>query len=107
MYCAVHRYGVSALQEVERLMEQGYGPDDPGMTGTGYREIAAYLTGETSLEEALDQMRSVTRKYARRQLTWFRHQVPDSTVRVDALQPVTNQAAQVVEAWTLAPVAQG
>ena len=95
------------VTEVERLLEQGYGPDDPGMTGTGYREIAAYLTGETSLEEALDRMRSVTRKYARRQLTWFRHQVPDGMVRIDALQPVANQAAQVVEAWTLAPVAQG
>ena len=95
------------VAEVERLLEQGYGPDDPGMTGTGYREIAAYLTGETSLEEALDRMRSVTRKYARRQLTWFRHQVPDDVVRIDGLQPVANQAARVVEAWRLAPVAQG
>ena len=92
--------------EVERLLEQGYGPDDPGMTGTGYREVAAYLTGETSLEEALDRMRSVTRKYARRQLTWFRHQVPDDVVRIDALQPVANQAARVVEAWRLAAVSE-
>ncbi len=90
------------VAEVERLMEQGYGPDDPGMTGTGYREVAAYLAGETTLEAALDRMRSVTRKYARRQLTWFRHQVPDDVVRIDALQPVVNQAAQVVEAWRLA-----
>ena len=90
------------VAEVEGLLERGYGPGDPGMTGTGYREIAAYLAGETSLDEAFDRMRSVTRKYARRQLTWFRHQVPDDAVRIDALQPLAEQAAQVVEAWTLA-----
>ncbi len=95
------------VAEVEQLLAEGYGPDDPGMTGTGYREVAAYLAGETSLDEALDRMRSVTRKYARRQLTWFRNQVPDDVVRVDALQPVQDQAARVVEAWRLALVADG
>ena len=87
------------VAEVRRLLDQGYGPDDPGMTGTGYREVAAYLAGESSLDEALDRMRSLTRKYARRQLTWFRHQAPEGAVRIDALQPLESQAAQVIEAW--------
>ena len=95
------------VAEVERLLEQGYAPDDPGMTGTGYREVAAYLAGETSLEEALDRMRSLTRKYARRQLTWFRRQVPADVVRIDALQPLAEQAARVTEAWRLGSVARG
>ncbi len=95
------------VAEVERLLDAGYGPDDPGMTGTGYREVAAYLAGETTLEEALDRMRSVTRKYARRQLTWFRHQVPEDVIRIDALQPLKDQAAQVLEAWTSVSVAKG
>ncbi len=95
------------VAEVERLLQEGYGLDDPGMTGTGYREVAAFLAGDTSLDEALDRMRSQTRKYARRQLTWFRRQVPDDVVRIDALQPVPDQAAQVLEAWQLATVATG
>ena len=90
------------VAEVQRLLDEGYQPEDPGMTGTGYREVAAFLAGETSLEEALDRMRSVTRKYVRRQLTWFRHQMSDDVVRVDALQPLSDQAAQVVEAWLTA-----
>jgi tRNA dimethylallyltransferase len=90
------------VAEVERLLEAGYGPEDPGMTGTGYREVAAYLAGQTSLEDALDRTRSLTRKYARRQLTWFRHQMPDDVIRIEALQPVSDQADQVVEAWRLA-----
>ena len=68
---------------------------------------AALLAGETTLEEALDRMRSVTRKYARRQLTWFRHQVPEDVIRIDALQPLKDQAAQVLEAWTSVSVAKG
>ena len=90
------------VAEVERLLEAGYGPEDPGMTGTGYREVAAYLVGQTSLEDALDRTRSLTRKYARRQLTWFRHQMPGDVIRIEALQPVSDQADQVVEAWRLA-----
>jgi len=90
------------VAEVERLLEAGYGPEDPGMTGTGYREVTAYLARQTSLEDALDRTRSLTRKYARRQLTWFRHQMPDDVIRIEALQPVSDQADQVVEAWRLA-----
>ncbi len=90
---------VGLVDEVRRLLERGYGPDDPGMSGTGYREICASLRGELSLDDALDRMRSQTRKYARRQLTWFRHQLPEDAVRVDASRPLSAQAEEVVEAW--------
>ncbi len=69
------------------------------MSGTGYREIAAYLNGDMTLEEALDQMRSQTRQYARRQLTWCRHQLPEDAIHIDASQSVEAQMAQVMAAW--------
>jgi tRNA A37 N6-isopentenylltransferase MiaA len=69
------------------------------MTGTGYREIAAHLGGEVSLEDALGRMKSATRKFARRQLTWFRHQLPDSIHRVDATAPVEWQVEEVIAAY--------
>ena len=87
------------VEEVSGLLEKGYGPEDPGMSGTGYRVVAAYLGGDMTLEEALDQMRSQTRQYARRQLTWFRHQLPDDAMRVDTSRPLDAQAADVVAAW--------
>ncbi len=87
------------VEEVRRLIAAGYGDDAPGMTGTGYREIAAYLRGEVSLEDALERMRSATRKYARRQLTWYRHQLPEPVHRVDAMAPVERQVEAVIAAF--------
>ena len=78
--------------EVRGLLAAGHGDDAPGMTGTGYRETARYLRGETTLEEAKEEIDSNTWKYARRQLTWFRHQLPDHAVTIDAAQPVERQA---------------
>ena len=87
------------VDEVKGLLEKGYGPEDPGMSGTGYREVAAYLGGDMTLEEALDRMRSQTRQYARRQLTWFRHQLPQNAMHIDTSQPVETQVARVIEGW--------
>ncbi|HUW61271.1 MAG TPA: tRNA (adenosine(37)-N6)-dimethylallyltransferase MiaA [Candidatus Bathyarchaeia archaeon] len=58
--------------EVERLIDEGYGAEIERLRSLGYREIAAYLRGETSLEEAVELMKRNTRRYAKRQLTWFR-----------------------------------
>lgn len=87
------------VEEVRGLLAAGYGEDAPGMTGTGYREIAAYLRGEVSLEDALGRMRSATRRYARRQLTWFRHQLPERVHRVDAMAPLERQVEEVLAAF--------
>ncbi|GMR13894.1 MAG: tRNA (adenosine(37)-N6)-dimethylallyltransferase MiaA [Gemmatimonadota bacterium] len=85
--------------EVERLIAAGYGSDDPGMTGTGYREIGRYLAGACTLEEALEDMSRATKRYARRQMTWFRHQLPDDVVRVGGVQAIEEQVEIVVAAW--------
>ena len=80
------------VEEVRALLAAGYAADSPGMTGTGYREVAAHVRGEVSLEEAIDRVRTSTRQYARRQLTWFRHQLPESAVRLDATAPTAELA---------------
>jgi len=90
------------VDEVRGLLDAGRTLDEPGMTGTGYPEIARYLAGESTLEEAVDEIRSNTRKYARRQLTWFRHQIPASSIRIDATEPVEVQRDRVLEAWEAA-----
>jgi tRNA dimethylallyltransferase len=85
------------VDEVRGLLDEGYDDHDPGMSGTGYREIAAHLRGEATLEEAMDRIRHNTRRYARRQVTWFRHQLPEGAVHVDALLPVEEQVDAVLE----------
>lgn len=60
------------LEEVRALLAQGYSRQLPAMSGLGYRELAAHLAGETTLEEALDATRRATRDFIRRQYTWFR-----------------------------------
>ena len=88
------------LDEVRSLMDRGYGPDDPGFTATGYREVARALQGEMTVEEALERMRLQTRQYARRQLTWFRNQLPDPVLRLDARLPLEERVRAVEEWWS-------
>jgi tRNA dimethylallyltransferase len=59
------------VDEVRRLLEAGYGPELPPLTGHGYREAARYLAGEWSLDEAVAVTARRTRQYAKRQLSWF------------------------------------
>ena len=87
------------VEEVRRLLAAGYDTRAPGMTGTGYREVASYLAGSRTLAEAADLMRSATRRYARRQLTWFRNQLPTDVARLDACVPLDEQVGRVMEVW--------
>lgn len=60
------------LAEVRALLDRGVPPDAPGMGVLGYREMVAHAQGEIGLDEAVEQTKRNTRRYARRQLTWFR-----------------------------------
>ncbi len=87
------------VAEVAGLLARGYGPGAPGMTGVGYREIVAHLRGERTLDEAVADVAAATRRYARRQLTWFRNQLPPDTVALDATLPLAERVEAVVQAW--------
>ena len=60
------------VDEVKKLMDMGYTEDMTSMKGLGYKEIIDYLKGKTTLEEAVEILKRDTRRYAKRQLTWFR-----------------------------------
>ncbi len=83
------------LEEVHALLQAGFSESDPGMNATGYIELIPYFRGEVSLEDALDAVRRHTRAYARRQLTWFRNQLPADAVWLDAQRPVEELAEEV------------
>ena len=66
-----------ALEEAARLDARGLSPALPALKAVGYRELAAHMRGETTLADALAAAQGETRRYAKRQLTWFRNQTPD------------------------------
>ena len=60
------------VDEVAGLLEEGVSRDAISMQGLGYRQIASYLQGEFSLDEAIRIIKRDTRHFAKRQLTWFK-----------------------------------
>lgn len=60
------------LQEVEGLINRGFTPDLPAMQGLGYKQLCSYLQGEYDLNMAVELIKRDTRRFAKRQLTWFR-----------------------------------
>ena len=60
------------LTEVRALLDQGYGRELKSMSSIGYRHMAMYLRGEISWDDAVGTLKRDTRRYAKRQLTWFR-----------------------------------
>ena len=62
------------VDEVKGLLDMGYSRNLVSMQGLGYKEIAAYLEGECSMEEAVELLKRDTRHFAKRQLTWFRRE---------------------------------
>ena len=62
------------LEEVKGLIEEGYTKDLVSMQGLGYKEFFDYFDGEMSLEETVDKVKRDTRRFAKRQLTWFRRE---------------------------------
>ena len=77
-----------ALEETRSLLEQ-FGEEAPALGSVGYKQIRAYLRGESRWEEAVELWKIATRQYAKRQMTWFRGQTRatwlDATLGSDVL----------------------
>ena len=88
------------VAETAGLVARGYDWRLPSMSSLGYREIGAYLRGESSLAEAIERFKLATHRYIRRQLTWFR---PDARITwLDATQPLealAGRAETLARAW--------
>ncbi len=84
------------LEEVRELASRGLTAELSAGQAIGYKELLAALVGETSLEEAVELVKRRTRRYAKRQLSWFRH---DGRVRwIDLDETSLDQAAtRIVE----------
>ena len=80
------------LDEVQALLDRGYADHIDRVRSLGYREMAAYLRGDVPLDEATELMKRNTRRYAKRQLTWFR-----ADPRIHWLPPQSRTAPELAE----------
>jgi len=80
---ATAMFDEGAVDEVHRLLQRNDIPEDaPIRRAIGVPELAAFVAGTRSREQAVDALRLATRQYAKRQYTWFRNQPPPSWARI-------------------------
>ncbi len=82
------------LQEVQKLLQSGYNKDLPALKGLGYRQMIGYLEGRYSLEEGVRLWKRDTRRFAKRQMTWFRKE--PSVYWLDSSAGVEGTAHQMI-----------
>jgi len=86
------------LDEVKELLSKGYSPQLPSFSAIGYREMASYLQGEITFDEAVRLMKRKTRILIRRQANWFR--LTDPLINwFDAQPGVEAQIIETVQTW--------
>ncbi|MDZ7369906.1 MAG: tRNA (adenosine(37)-N6)-dimethylallyltransferase MiaA [candidate division KSB1 bacterium] len=90
------------VEEAESLLQMGFSPDLNSLRTVGYQEAFAFLAGKMSREEMIRQIKLETRRYAKRQLTWFRRD--DRIHWIDLDQIETEEAAQeILQIWRNEP----
>lgn len=88
------------IEEVRRVLARGVAAAAPGLDAVGYREIVRHLQGKLDATRLSDAIVTSTRRYAKRQETWFRHQLGgDAVITLDATAPADELARRVIELW--------
>lgn len=91
------------VEEVAILLAEGHGPDTPGLDSLGIREVVDYLQGRREREDLVDAIATSTRQYAKRQITWFRHQIDGPVLALDATRSPETLAKEIVRMWGETP----
>jgi tRNA A37 N6-isopentenylltransferase MiaA len=83
------------VDEVRRVLAAGVPRDAPGLSGVGYREVLLHLEGRLGADALASAIAAATRRYAKRQDTWLRHQLTGAVVEFDATQDAATLAKAV------------
>jgi len=87
------------IEEVASVLAEGHPPDAPGLDGIGVREAVEYLHGRRPRDSVAEAIALNTRRFAKRQETWFRHQLPAPALVLDATRAPEKLAADIAAAW--------
>jgi len=89
------------VDEVRGLLDSGISNDAPGLDAVGYREVIRMLDGRMPADDLEEAITTATRQYAKRQKTWFRHQlIGHPVVALDATATPRTLARRIAELWT-------
>lgn len=86
-----------ALDELEALLARNLPGELPAMRAVPIPELARYLRGEWPLPEALEKAKQATRNYAKRQITWQRHQLADAPAIAYPYDPVADSLLKILQ----------
>ena len=96
--------GAGAVEEVEALLDAGPAEDFPPLKAVGVPPIRAYIRGEIGRERMSELGKRDTRRYAKRQGTWFRHQIiPEITVQTKYSKKTNDQIFPEISDFLLTP----
>lgn len=87
------------IEETAAVLAEGHAAGAPGLDGVGIREAVEYLHGQRSRESVAEAITISTRQYAKRQETWFRHQLGSRVITLDAVPEPDRLAERIVRAW--------
>ena len=82
------------IDEVKHLMKKGYSPDLNSMQGIGYKEMIIHFNGDITFSEAVEAIKQNSRRYAKRQLTWFRR---NEEINLLSPQNATEEALKLIK----------
>jgi tRNA dimethylallyltransferase len=84
------------VEEVRGILESGCGRDLNALQSVGYAEVIDYLDGKTGRDEMIDRIKRNTRRYAKRQTTWFRKEPRIEWIRVDDDADIGRAARRII-----------
>jgi tRNA dimethylallyltransferase len=87
------------IEEVAAALADGAPADGPGLDGVGLKEPVEYLQGKRTRESVAEAIMIATRQYAKRQETWFRHQLRGEVILLDSVRPPAVLAAEIASRW--------
>lgn len=85
------------IDEVNDLLKSGYAKDLNAMNTVGYKEIISYLENEISLIRAIELIKRNTRRYAKRQITWFKADKRINWIRIETESDIANASNFIIQ----------
>lgn len=84
------------VEETRLLLDEGYGRELGSMKGLGYRQVGAYLANECDYAEMVRRFKRDTRRFAKRQMTWFRNEAGVAWLSLEDNEPYERTAERVI-----------
>ena len=76
------------VEETKQVLKSGYSSDLNSLNTVGYKEAIDYIEGKISENEAIDLIKQNTRRYAKRQMTWFRKIQNINWINPNEIEPI-------------------